>query len=83
MDTSRAADSSTPDPSEFDGGQPESTDAEELATGRPDTDGPDVLFPDTLRPSATEGALPAADEGDLVEQQVDVPEDDDEDERRD
>jgi hypothetical protein len=82
MDTPRAADPSKPDPSEFDGGQPETTDVDGLATDRPEVDGPDVLFPDTLRQPPTEGALPAADEGDLVEQHVEVT-DDDEDERRD
>ncbi len=77
MDISPASDPSTPDPSEFDGGQPEIT--EETV----ETDGPDVLFPDTLKPTAAEGALPAADEGDLVEQQAEVVNtDEDEDQRR-
>ena len=43
MDTSRESDPSSPDPSEFDGGQPEMTDDEAV-----ETDGPDVLFPLSL-----------------------------------
>ena len=77
MDTSRESDPSSPDPSEFDGGQPEMTDDEAV-----ETDGPDVLFPDTLKPTVAEGALPAGDEGDLVEQAEVVETDDDEEERR-
>jgi hypothetical protein len=73
MEISPVRDPSAPDPSEFDGGQPERTDA----------DGPDVLFPDILDPDASRRALPLADEGDVVEQQTMVPDDDVEDERRD
>jgi hypothetical protein len=73
MDTSTPGDRSTPDPSEFDGGQPPAA----------DDDGPDVLLPDTLAPHRHEEALPGADEGDVVEQHLDaVPPGDDEDERR-
>ncbi len=70
MDTSTPRDPSTPDPSEFDGGQPEV----------PSDERPDVLFPDTLAPRAYQDALPSADEGDVIEQRAEAAgPDDDED----
>jgi hypothetical protein len=72
--TSSANDPSTPDPSEFDGGQPQTIDPE----------GGDLLLPDILRGPASERAtLPDADEGDALAQSADAAgPDDDEDERR-
>ena len=72
--TSPANDPSTPDPSEFDGGQPQTI----------DSDGPDLLLPDILRGPASERAtLPSADEGDALAQSADANgPDDDEDDRR-
>jgi hypothetical protein len=68
MDTSTPRDHSTPDPSEFDGGQPD-VPADETA---------DVLFPDTLAPRAYQEALPPGDEGDVMEQQTEAGGPDDE-----
>ncbi|GAA2024130.1 hypothetical protein GCM10009740_11950 [Terrabacter terrae] len=77
MDTSTPSYPGTPDPSEFDGGQPDPVDDET----------PDVLFPDTLGAHGREEPLPRADEADALEQQTDAVPDsaagDAEDERRD
>jgi len=71
---SSGSDPSTPDPSEFDGGQPQTNHA----------DGPDLLLPDILHtPSSERASLPDADEGDVLAQSTEATGPDDaEDERR-